>query len=117
MIVGTSIKDQVYNELRNEILRGNYKSGEQLNPKVLSKRYGVSVMPVRDALLHLVQKHLVVNRERVGFFVANYTISEMHALMEMRKLYELYNIEWYFGALDKKALIENHEKMIHENIQ
>ena len=46
----TSLRERVYLELRDEVLGGRIGPTERLTEPRLSKRFGVSRTPVRDAL-------------------------------------------------------------------
>ena len=47
------IHDQIYDSLRRAIMCGHFKPGAQLSARGLAKEFGVSQMPVRDALNRL----------------------------------------------------------------
>jgi len=47
------IHDQIYDILRRAIMCGHYRPGTQISARGLSKEFGVSQMPVRDALNRL----------------------------------------------------------------
>ena len=51
----------VYDRLRQDILGGALGFGVRLKINDIARRYGVSHMPVREALLRLQGEHLVVN--------------------------------------------------------
>lgn len=67
-IMKQSISDQMFSILKEAIVRQRIKAGEQINPREIAEQYGVSVMPVRDALTRLASFGLVTIRPRVGFF-------------------------------------------------
>jgi len=52
-------KDHIADLIRNEILAGNMKAGEELTQEVLAETLGVSRMPVREALQTLAQEGFV----------------------------------------------------------
>lgn len=52
-------KDYIANLIRNEILAGRMKSGEELTQEVLADTLGVSRMPIREALQTLAQEGFV----------------------------------------------------------
>ncbi|MDR1732346.1 MAG: GntR family transcriptional regulator, partial [Synergistaceae bacterium] len=110
-IVQESIQNQLYEEIKQHILKKRYKMGDQLNPKILAAQYNVSPMPVRDALLHLTRQGLVVNRARVGFYVATYTASEIKDLMEVRKMHEMFCLNQYFDLTDHEKIKKIHQCM------
>jgi len=57
-------------------------------------------MPVTSALHALAANGLVVNRERVGFFVRVYTEKELRQILEERKMYEIHSLTAYFDGID-----------------
>lgn len=105
-LVKDSINEQLCRIIKEKILLTELSLGEHINPKDLAAEFNVSVMPVRDALFKLVNEGLVENRSRVGFFVRSFTREEIHEIMEVRKLYELYCLENYFDEIDRELLAD-----------
>lgn len=58
-VVGETIVARLAQRLRDEILSGNFPSGTRLKLRELSNRFGVSQMPIRDALVKLSSEGLV----------------------------------------------------------
>lgn len=61
-----TLTQRVYNTLRGEIVAGNLRPGLRLVRRELSKRLGVSPMPVTEALLRLESEGLVESRPLHG---------------------------------------------------
>jgi DNA-binding GntR family transcriptional regulator len=61
-----TIREQIADHLRTEVLSGNYKEGVALREQHLAKRYGVSRGPIRDALLQLTKEGLLVAQPNRG---------------------------------------------------
>ena len=61
-----TIKDQVYNVLKTEILNGEFAPNERLNEQLLADRLNVSRSPVREAIKQLAGDGLVVNVPNKG---------------------------------------------------
>lgn len=60
----------LYSEIREDILRGKFKSGQRLPSKrALAKELGVSVVTVQLAYEQLLAEGYVCSRERSGYFV------------------------------------------------
>lgn len=59
MIVKKSIKEQVYEEIRNRIITREYVPGSALNISRLSDELGVSNSPIREALAMLAKEDLL----------------------------------------------------------
>lgn len=111
IIFKDSIQSQIYEFIRGEILEQNLKFSEQINPKKIAQDKGISVTPVRDALLQLAREGLVINRERVGFFVRNFSREDVIEIMEVRKMYEMYNLDQHFERIDRDGLAEIYKKI------
>ena len=74
--------------LRNKILRGELPDGTQLRQDVLAEEYGVSRIPVREALRQLEAEGLVTFYPHRGAVVAGLSPEEIAELFEMRALLE-----------------------------
>lgn len=64
--MSTTLTERVYGALRDEIVNGTMQPGARLVRRALSKRLGVSPMPVTEALLRLEIDGLVENRPLYG---------------------------------------------------
>lgn len=65
------ISDQVFEQIRELIIKGKFKPGEKLLPeRDLAKSLNVSRTSVRNAISRLVTMGLIVNRQGQGTFVA-----------------------------------------------
>lgn len=65
-IVVQSLREQIADRLRQEVLTGRLSEGEMLRESQLAERFGVSRGPVRDALLQLTQEGLLVAERNCG---------------------------------------------------
>jgi DNA-binding GntR family transcriptional regulator len=65
-----TVRDQVVSRLRSELLGGRYEPGTPLREEALAERFGVSRMPVRNALQELVHEGLLVAKRNCGVTVA-----------------------------------------------
>ncbi|MEU9331875.1 GntR family transcriptional regulator [Streptomyces sp. NPDC048290] len=74
--------------IRDDIIAGVYERGSRLTEEVLARRYGVSRVPVREALRTLEAEGFVVTRRHAGACVAEPTEQEAADLLEMRVLLE-----------------------------
>ncbi len=86
-------KHLIYKELRRSIIMGHRKPGERLDLEVLSKGYGTSITPVRDALQMLSQEGLVTIKPRSGYFVTRLTLKQLRDMLELREILEVASIE------------------------
>jgi DNA-binding GntR family transcriptional regulator len=74
--------------IRDDIVAGVYERGSRLTEELLARRYGVSRVPVREALRTLEAEGFVVTRRHAGACVAEPTEQEAADLLEMRVLLE-----------------------------
>ncbi|GGT44173.1 GntR family transcriptional regulator [Streptomyces purpureus] len=74
--------------IRDDIVSGVHERGSRLTEEQLARRYGVSRVPVREALRTLESEGFVVSRRHVGACVAEPTEQEAADLLEMRLLLE-----------------------------
>ncbi|WP_206045684.1 GntR family transcriptional regulator [Nocardia mangyaensis] len=79
---------QVCRALRDDIIRGDFVSGQRLTEDTLAERYGVSRVPVREALRTLEAEGFASSRPYAGTFVAELTEAEAADLLEIRALLE-----------------------------
>ncbi|MFB7172651.1 GntR family transcriptional regulator [Streptomyces sp. NPDC056254] len=74
--------------IRDDIVSGVFEPGGRLTEEVLARRYGVSRVPVREALRTLESEGFVTTRRHAGACVAEPTAQEAADLLELRVLLE-----------------------------
>ncbi|MFG2339645.1 GntR family transcriptional regulator [Streptomyces yangpuensis] len=74
--------------IRDDIVSGVFEPGGRLTEEVLARRYGVSRVPVREALRTLESEGFVTTRRHAGACVAEPTAQEAADLLELRMLLE-----------------------------
>ncbi|MEU2392511.1 GntR family transcriptional regulator [Streptomyces sp. NPDC007369] len=74
--------------IRDDIVSGVFEPGARLTEEVLARRYGVSRVPVREALRTLESEGFVTTRRHAGACVAEPTEQEAADLLELRMLLE-----------------------------
>ena len=79
-----SLSDSVREELISLIVAGVLKPGQRLNEVHLAERLGVSRGPVREAARELEGQGLIVSRPRLGFYVADFSATEIVDLYEIK---------------------------------
>lgn len=80
---------QVLNDLRNAILAGDEPPGTIIPIDAVADFFGVSQIPVREALKILLGEGLVEHIPHVGYSVAKLTFREFRELYEVRQALEL----------------------------
>ena len=84
----TTLSGQVTERLRDGILAGLYRQGEQLNEAELARRFGVSRGPLREAMQRLIQDGLLENRPHRGVFVPELTDEDLADIYFAREAIE-----------------------------
>jgi GntR family transcriptional regulator of vanillate catabolism len=85
---GESQTLRVLFEMRELILRGEFKPGERLREIPLAKRLGVSRTPLRLVLDRLAHDGLLEARATVGFVVRKFTVQDILDTIELRGVLE-----------------------------
>ena len=70
------IREGVAELLRDALIEGKFRPGENLSEPALAAQLGVSRGPVREALLVLAQEGLVIHNQHRGFSVPKLTIDD-----------------------------------------
>lgn len=83
-----ALRDEVVEEVRERIVSGVYRPDDRLRERALSEEFGVSRVPVREALLVLEQQRMVVNRPRIGAVVTELTAGDVEELFDVRTALE-----------------------------
>lgn len=78
----------IADSLRQAILAGQLEPGERLNQEEMAKLFGVSRMPVREALLKLEVEGLVVSNLHKGFAVTELSADEVEDIFTIRMTLE-----------------------------
>ena len=86
--VHDSLRAQVVDAVRAALVAGSMTPGEVWSAPQLAERFGVSVTPVREALLELVRDGLLVAVRNRGFRVAEPSDAELDATSDVRLLLE-----------------------------
>ncbi|WUV83119.1 GntR family transcriptional regulator [Streptomyces sp. NBC_01476] len=84
-----SVRDQVLDGLRAEIVGGGLAPGSVHSAPALAERYGVSATPVREAMQVLAREGAVEVLPNRGFRVAERTARDLAELAQVRALLEV----------------------------
>lgn len=80
----TSLADQVFEKLENDIILGVYPRGEILTELKLVEQLGVSRTPIREALRRLEHENLITDTGK-GSMVLGITESDLEDIMNIRQ--------------------------------
>lgn len=85
-----SLLNDIYLNIKENILKGKYKPGERLVLSKLSKEFGVSHTPINEALNRLVIEDYVEYLPRRGMKVKEISLSSIAETYDIRKMFEMY---------------------------
>ncbi len=81
-------QDAVLRSLRSDILTGSLRPGDQIVQESLAERYGVSRVPLREALKTLESEGQVAYHPHRGYFVAELSVADLLEVYRLRALLE-----------------------------
>ncbi len=102
-----TLSAMITDQLRQAILDGTYPAGAQLRQDALGEAYGVSRIPVREALFQLEAEGLVRMVPQRGAIVSELSLDEINDVFDLRVLLEprmLAESAPHFSADDFAAL-------------
>lgn len=109
----TALRDQIAEVLERDIVTGAFAPGQRLVERELTTRFGVSSIPVREALQDLEGRGLVVRRVNCGYTVVRLSREEMESICQLRRLLEPEVVRWAMRRLteeDAERLRAQHER-------
>lgn len=86
----TDLVTQIARQITEAIVTGRLKPGARLTELQLSREFGTSRAPVREAARLLESQGLVVSSPRRGFFVRTLSATDLHDIYELRIGLELH---------------------------
>jgi len=104
-----SMRGRVYTKLRESILAGHYKNGEELKEAAIGKELGVSRTPVREALRQLELEELVTIIPNKGAFVNDISEKDIMDIYAMRSYLEGLCARWACENMTEETLEELEE--------
>ncbi len=103
-------QEAVLVELRREIATGGLRPGEQVLQEQLAERFGVSRVPLREALKILEGEGQVTYHAHRGYFVAELSVTDLVEVYRIRALLEAEAVRVGVGAAtdEQRAAIDEH---------
>src|SRR3954464_2808630 len=99
------LRDNVYENLRSDILTCHFAPGDDMCEQDLAERYALSRQPVREALLRLEREHLVTVTPRQGYRVNPISLGDARDLLRFR------------FALEPACVMEGNESASDETLK
>jgi len=98
------LKEQAYEIIKDSIISGYYKPGDELRESTLSEEIGMSKTPIREALIQLENEGFVEIRPFRGAVVSDISIDDVVKLYEFRQIIEKYAIQIAIKSFNEKDL-------------
>ena len=83
-----TLRQEVYDQLRDKIISAEILPGESISLRELAAKFGVSLMPVREALWQLESEKIIVIESNKRIHVNTLTVKEMEEALRLRVLLE-----------------------------
>ena len=99
-----TVQRLVAEELRKEIICGNFRPGYPLRLRDLADQYQVSTMPVREALRQLESDGLVTIIPRRGAIVTKLSADELEEIYDIRTTLEVMATRYAVPAISEETL-------------
>ncbi|MCT9930980.1 GntR family transcriptional regulator [Planotetraspora sp. A-T 1434] len=106
MLEAVSLVELSMNRLREEILSGALQPGERLVEEQLTRRFGISRAPLREALRLLDEQGLVEHLPRRGARVAQLSERDVDELFALRDVLERYAVGEALPVADPSRLAD-----------
>ncbi len=88
VLEGRPTAQLIADQLREQIVQGAFRPGEQINESVLASQLSTSRGPVREALQRLCQEGILVSRRNRGVFVLELAIEDIREIYAAREAVE-----------------------------
>ena len=99
-----SLRGRVFHKIRDDILNGKFKEGEELKEMAIGHDLGVSRTPVREALRQLELEGLVQIIPNRGAFVTGIQAGDVHDIYMIRSQLEGLCARWACEHITKEQL-------------
>lgn len=118
-----SLAAAVAERLREQIINGDLREGEQLRQDAIAKEFQVSRIPVREALLHLEAEGLITTETNRGAVVSSLSPEEIEELFEIRAVLECHILKQALPRLTKEdfkhaeAILKDYENAVEKEAE
>lgn len=101
-----TVTEQIYLEIRSEILTSRLHAGEKLTIKKLHERYGVSSSPIREALTRLQQDGLIEYTPNIGMKVIQLTKEDLDEIFDLTTEFDILAMRFAFRNGDRSKILQ-----------
>ena len=85
----SSLRQQAHRRIRTSLITGRITPGQIYSAQVMAAQLGVSVTPVREAMIELVNEGLLVPVRNRGYRIVELTEADMDEVYELREMLEV----------------------------
>ncbi|MEV7607699.1 GntR family transcriptional regulator [Paenarthrobacter sp. NPDC089322] len=78
----------IADQLREKIIQGAIRPGQQINESLLARQLNISRSPLREALQRLCQEGILISRRNYGVFVLEVERHDLREIYEVREVLE-----------------------------
>ena len=110
-----SLRSQVFQTIRDDILKGKYEENDELREATLGKELVVSRTPVREALRQLELEGLIQIIPNKGAYVTGITQKDVKDIYMIRSLLEGLCARWATEHITKEQMEEMEENVYLSN--
>lgn len=104
LLLDKSIRQDIYERIRDDITYGRLMPGERLTEKKLSDVYNVSRSPIREALRQLESEGLISYERNKGMEVIKLSIKQLQEIYDLRALLEGYAVRISMKQITNKDI-------------
>jgi DNA-binding GntR family transcriptional regulator len=97
------LREEIVEIVQRDIIAGHFRPGQRLVERELIQRFGVSSIPIREALQELENRGLVVRRHNCGCSVIQLSAREAARICELRRVLEPKVMEWAAERITPEA--------------
>ncbi len=106
-----SLRGRVFNKIRDDILSGKYKEGEELREVAIGEELGVSRTPVREAFRQLELEGLIQIVPNKGAYVTGITVKDVKDIYMIRSKLEGLCAYWATFHITEEQMEELEENI------
>jgi len=98
-----SLREEIAEVLQGEIIGGQFRPGQRLVERELTARFGVSSIPIREALQELETRGLLARKHNRGCTVVQLSREAAIRICELRRVLEPKVMEWAAERITQPA--------------
>ena len=95
---------KIFRALKDDILNGVLPPGLQIRQEAVAEQFGVSRVPVREALRQLESEGLLTSEMHRGAFVSNRSLDEVEEMLDIRQALELLALKLAFPNITPEVI-------------